>query len=225
MVKQIKEKFTGVFEINGWLCTRDLNNSNKSHYGENIIKLNNKYYRVWNPYRSKLAAIIKSGIKVFPFTHNSHVLYLGAATGTTVSHISDIVTNGTILAVEISPRPFRKLLALCEERSNIIPVMANARRPWEYLPFVKNILCDIVYQDIAQRDQVDIFLRNIEYYLGAKGYGILCLKTQSIDSAKRPKEVFKDVKRRLEAEGLEITVVADISRYQKGHYAIILRKP
>ncbi len=48
-------------------------------------------YRVWNPFRSKLAAAILGGVDQIYMPPGSKVLYLGAASGTTVSHVSDIV--------------------------------------------------------------------------------------------------------------------------------------
>lgn len=48
-------------------------------------------YRAWNPFRSKLAAAILGGVDKIYMKPGSKVLYLGAASGTTVSHVSDIV--------------------------------------------------------------------------------------------------------------------------------------
>jgi rRNA 2'-O-methyltransferase fibrillarin len=48
-------------------------------------------YRVWNPFRSKIAAAIVGGVDNLYIKPGSKVLYLGAASGTTVSHVSDIV--------------------------------------------------------------------------------------------------------------------------------------
>ena len=48
-------------------------------------------YRVWNPFRSKLAAAILGGVDKIHIAPGSKVLYLGAASGTSVSHVSDIV--------------------------------------------------------------------------------------------------------------------------------------
>lgn len=57
-------------------------------------------YRVWNPYRSKIAASVVGGISETGIAPGSKVLYLGAASGTTVSHVSDIVGPlGTVYAV------------------------------------------------------------------------------------------------------------------------------
>lgn len=48
-------------------------------------------YRVWNPFRSKLAAAILGGVDKIYMPPGSKVLYLGAASGTTVSHVADVV--------------------------------------------------------------------------------------------------------------------------------------
>lgn len=48
-------------------------------------------YRAWNPFRSKLAAAILGGVDKIHMGPGKKVLYLGAASGTTVSHVSDIV--------------------------------------------------------------------------------------------------------------------------------------
>ena len=46
---------------------------------------------MWNPFRSKLAASIVGGIEAIYMKPGSKVLYLGAASGTTVSHVADLV--------------------------------------------------------------------------------------------------------------------------------------
>ncbi len=90
--------------------------------------------------------------------NDSRVLYLGAATGTTVSHVADIVSEGLVYAVEFSPRSMRDLVRLCERRNNIIPILADAAKPEEYAPLLEPV--DLVYQDVAQRDQARIAMDN-----------------------------------------------------------------
>ena len=68
----------------------------ESVYGEKKVSIDGDggekiEYRVWNPFRSKLAAAILGGIDNIHMRPGSKVLYLGAASGTTVSHVSDIV--------------------------------------------------------------------------------------------------------------------------------------
>ena len=95
-------------------------------YGERILC----GYRLWDPFRSKLAALLlKSKGRGLRLKRDSKVLYLGAATGTTVSHVSDIVADGLVYAVEFSPRSMRDLIRLCERRENIIPILADAAQP------------------------------------------------------------------------------------------------
>ena len=63
----------------------------KQVYKEKLVVKNGIEYRNWEPFRSKLAACIMNGLEEFPFHDKSSVLYLGVSTGTTISHISDIV--------------------------------------------------------------------------------------------------------------------------------------
>ena len=63
-------------------------------YDEIILQYNNKEFRSWNPYKSKLSAAIFKGLKRLNLSEKSDILYLGAATGTTVSHLADIVNDG-----------------------------------------------------------------------------------------------------------------------------------
>jgi rRNA 2'-O-methyltransferase fibrillarin len=78
-------------------------------------------YRVWNPFRSKLAAGILGGLDDIHIKPGAKVLYLGAASGTSVSHVSDIVgPEGTVYAVEFSHRSGRDLINMAKKRTNII---------------------------------------------------------------------------------------------------------
>ena len=81
------------------IATRNLT-PGTSVYGEELIQ-EDVEYRIWNPRRSKLAAALLNGLKNLELDDASKVLYLGASTGTTVSHISDIVTEGRILCSRI----------------------------------------------------------------------------------------------------------------------------
>ena len=117
-------------------------------------------------------------------TGSMRVLYLGAAHGTTVSHVSDYAE--VVYAVEMAPRPMQDLLAVAERRKNIIPVMADAAHPEEYAPIVEEV--DLVFQDVASPVQAEIAIRN-RVFLAPGGYLILVVKTRSIDSAARPEAV------------------------------------
>ncbi|MEA1869851.1 MAG: fibrillarin-like rRNA/tRNA 2'-O-methyltransferase, partial [Euryarchaeota archaeon] len=145
-------------------------------------------FRMWDFRHSKLAALILKGF-IPPITKSSLVLYLGAASGSTASHISDIVQNGLVYVLEFSPTVMKKLISRCESRQNMIPIFADANHPERYSYLVDKV--DLIYQDIAQRNQAEIAIANAEYFLKDDGYLILMIKARSIDSTADTKEIFK----------------------------------
>lgn len=188
-------------------------------YNEKLIKLKGKEYRSWNPYRSKLAAAILNGLSI-NIGSNSNVLYLGAATGTTVSHISDILNDGLVYSVESSPIAVKKFIQVCEKRKNIIPILEDANHPDRYSSIVP--IVDFVYQDISQRNQAEIFIENIERYLKKDGFGIIMVKARSIDVSLEPKKAFDIICSKLEENGLKILKRINLKPYEKDHSAIMI---
>jgi len=96
----------------------------ESVYGEKRIAVEENgakiEYRVWNPFRSKIAAAVVGGIENIWIKPGSRVLYLGAASGTTVSHVSDIVgPAGAVYAVEFSARSGRDLINVAKKKEPI----------------------------------------------------------------------------------------------------------
>lgn len=180
-------------------------------YGERMLA----GVRVWDPFRSKLAALYYSGTGI-ELTPEMKVLYLGAANGTTVSHVADYVD--VVYAVEFAPRPMQDLLEVARRRENMVPIMADASRPEQYAPLVEAV--DLLYQDVAQPDQAGILIRNCAY-LRQDGNAILMLKTRSVDIRKTPEEVFHDTITELACAGLEVTESVWLSPYHKDHAAIV----
>ena len=207
----------GVFKKNGRLYTINLCKGVKV-YGESLKTIDGVEYRSWNPYRSKLAAAIIKGIKIENLNKNSKVLYLGAATGTTVSHISDIVSE--IYAVEYSAFAMKKLLELTKMRSNIIPILADANHPERYITIVPKV--DFLYQDISQRNQVDIFIENASIYLKSDGRGLLMVKTRSIDVALPPEKIVVEVEKQIKEHGFNVLQRKYLKPYEKDHAAILV---
>ncbi len=187
-------------------------------YGERLVTIDEVEYRQWDPYRSKLAAMIKLGGKRFGLEANSKVLYLGAASGTTASHVSDIVTDGFVFCIEVSERSFRDLVKVCETRKNMIPMLADANTPEEFGETIEGI--EFVYQDIAQRNQAEIFVRNMASFEAERG--ILMLKSRSIDVNRRPQEVFGEVRKSLAGGCLHVKQVIGLERYSKDHAAFVV---
>ncbi len=196
-------------------------NMNPGHsvYSEQLIHLGKKEYRKWDPKRSKLCAAMKKGIKI-DIAKDSNLLYLGAASGTTVSHLSDILVDGRIFAVEFSPEVFRELYFLADKRRNIFPILADANQPLKY--YFRVNACDIVYQDIAQRNQLEIFEKNIKLYLKKQGFGVLCVKARSIDVTEKPKKIFDIVKQELKKR-FKLEDFRNLDPYQKDHMMFVVR--
>ena len=220
MAQDMRPILAGVrfVEVDGHKRIATVATSSKSVYGERIID----GFRIWDPYRSKLAALLLKGRSPLPISLSldSIVLYLGASTGTTVSHVGDIVRDGLVYAVEISPRSMRQLLQLAESRRNIIPILGDAARPESYSRFVEPV--DIVYQDVAQRNQAEIATLNSARYLKTGGTLVLMIKTRSIDSTASPEEIRGSEIGML--KGLEVLSVTDLLPYHHDHWAVVAKK-
>jgi fibrillarin-like pre-rRNA processing protein len=197
------------------------------YYGEQTIRASSEgkalEFRLWDPFRSKLSASILRGLKTLPFAEGSACLYLGASTGTTVSHVSDIVcSSGRIFAVEMAPRVARELLEqVVRFRANIIPVIADARRPEKYPSIFGNV--SIVYADIAQPDQTEIAVANCQRYLSRNGSLFLVVKASSIDALEDKGRVVSNQVKKLRDSGFEIDQEIDLEPYDKKHAMVISR--
>lgn len=192
-----------------------------SVYGEELIT-EDEEYRIWNPRRSKLAAALLNGLKNLELLNTSKVLYLGASTGTTVSHISDIVINGKVYAVEFSPTTAKKLVQLSHQRLNIAPILGDATKPKEYLNIVEKT--DLVYCDVAQPNQSELFMRNMNLFSKDDGIGLLMIKARSIDVVQKPKKIFKEQEKKLKEKGFKIVEKVKLEPYEKDHIAFLVEK-
>jgi len=194
----------------------------KRVYGERLFKWENKELREWNPYRSKLAAALLKGIEELPIKPGHRILYLGAATGTTPSHVSDIIgLEGKIYALDIAPRVMRELIAVCETRPNMLPLLADAKKPHEYRHIVE--LVDGVYADVAQPEQAEIVADNADFFLKEGGYLLLAIKARSIDVTKEPSEVFRNQIEVLKNRGFEIVDMVHLEPFDKDHAMVYAR--
>lgn len=215
----MNEIFKGVFEERGKLLTLNLV-PGKKVYGEDLFKVGGREYRSWNPYRSKLGAAIKRGLRKMPIIPGAKVLYLGAATGTTVSHVSDIVGKaGEVYAVEVSPHSMKSLLQVCERRTNVIPILADAGRPEEYAE-VGTV--DVAYEDVAHPDQAEMMVKNARF-LKKGGYAMIAIKSQSIDVTRKPSEIYKEVEGKLSGT-FEVEERIILEPYEMDHLFLLLRK-
>ena len=221
MVKVKEHKFfEGVYWVNGRLATKNLVPGVKV-YGERLVKTKMGEFRLWDAYRSKPAAAIYKGLKTFPVLRGNKILYLGIASGTTASHMSDIIgKSGIIYGVEISERVLRDLLAVAEKRKNIVPILANARLPESY-SWVEEV--DLVYADVAIPDMSEVLVRNCERFLKEGGYAMIAIKARSIDVTAKPRKVFEKEKEKLR-KYFKIIDFVILDPYEKDHCMIVMKK-
>lgn len=194
----------------------------RSVYGERLVDHRGVEYRVWDAFRSKLAAAILKGLEAVPIEPRHAVLYLGAASGTTASHVSDIVgINGHVYCVEFASRSIRDLVDnVCAYRLNMSPILEDARFPEKYVMFIRGKV-DGIYCDIAQPEQAKILADNADFFLKNHGWVMLAVKAQSIDVTKEPSEVYKREVRVLEDRGFKVEQIVRLEPYDKAHAMMI----
>jgi fibrillarin-like pre-rRNA processing protein len=220
-VATLKEhpRFRGVYIIEDYegkrLATENLVPGIKV-YGEDLYHFDKTEYRIWNTFRSKLAASIEKGIKDVPVTIGSRMLYLGAASGTTASHVSDILgRRGRIFCVEFAPRVMRELIEISSPRGNMIPILGDARMPSSYRSLVEVV--DSIYCDVAQPQQAKLLADNADMFLKKHGKVMIAIKARSVDVTKDPLDIFKHEINVLEGRGFKIIDVKKLEPFDKDH--------
>jgi fibrillarin-like pre-rRNA processing protein len=196
----------------------------KNVYGERLVKFRGEEYRLWDPYRSKFAAALLKGLETVPIQPDHKILYLGAASGTTASHVSDIVgDDGHVYCVEFASRSIRELVDnVCAFRYNMSPMLADARLPESYSILVGKV--DDVYCDIAQPEQARVLADNADLFLVDGGWVMLAVKAQSIDVTKEPSEIYEREINIMKVRGFRISEVVHLEPYDKAHIMIVAEK-
>jgi rRNA 2'-O-methyltransferase fibrillarin len=185
---------------------------------ENNVKIE---YRVWNPYRSKIGSVIVGGVDMIGFGPGSRVLYLGAASGTTCSHVADVIgEKGVLYGVEFSARCGRDLINMAKKRTNVIPIIEDARKPSNYR-FLIDKMVDFVFADVAQPDQARIMGINCKNFLRNGGVFMIAIKASCIDSTQDPEVVFQSEIQKLKDEGLTPKKFMTLDPYQRDHAVVI----
>lgn len=193
-------------------------------YGERWVTEGDRWFRAFEPGRSKLAAALVRGWQGPLPRPVERWLYLGAASGTTASHVADLLgPSGRLYAVERSLRPFARLLRLAERWPNLLPILADARTPEAYADRVP--IVDGVYADVAQPDQAELVVRNAEMFLRERGGAVLlALKTSSMGREATASTLVRAAEATLSGSlGLEPAVRLD--PFYRSHYLIGGRRP
>ncbi len=213
-------KYSGIFEV--WkgskklLLTKNLT-PGRSFFREYLFQ-DNEEYREWDPKRSKIAAAVVKKINILGLREGDKVLYLGAAHGYTASFVSDIVKEkGFVYCLDFAPRVVRDLYFVCEERKNMAPLLADASKPELYKSRIEMV--DIIVQDIAQKLQVEILFKNLQF-LKPRGYILLSVKARSIDVTRKPAQLFKEVEEKLLTK-LKVLDKKDLSPLEKDHMLFV----
>jgi fibrillarin-like pre-rRNA processing protein len=194
----------------------------RSVYGEPLRVVGGTEFRGWDPFRSKLAALLLKGAPPELLAPVRAALYLGAAHGTTASHLSDLWPDATLFLIEKSPTSFAPLLALARRRANLWPILADAQLPERYLADVGEV--EFLYQDVAQRDQARIFGDNARVALAPGGRGILMLKVRSVTQRRPAPAIVREARAELVRAGLKVTSEVSLAPFARDHVALLVRR-
>jgi rRNA 2'-O-methyltransferase fibrillarin len=223
----VPHKHAGVFiskSKEDALCTKNMV-PGESVYGEKRVSVQNEdgtkvEYRVWNPFRSKLAAAVLGGVDNIWIAPGKRVLYLGAASGTTVSHVSDLVgPEGLVYAVEFSHRSGRDLVNMAKKRTNVIPIIEDARHPARYRMLVGMV--DVIFSDVAQPDQARIVALNASYFLKNGGHFVISIKANCIDSTMPAEAVFAAEVEKLKADQFKPSEQVTLEPFERDHACVV----
>ncbi|KAJ6789745.1 hypothetical protein PWT90_05745 [Aphanocladium album] len=222
----------GVFVVRGGkedgIATRNLT-PGESVYGEKRISVDESVqnddgtttttkveYRMWNPFRSKLCAAIAGGADDIYMKPGSRVLYIGGASGTSVSHVADLVgPTGYVYAVEFSSRSGRDLIAMASKRPNVVPIVEDARQPARYRMIVPMV--DVIFADVAQPDQARIVAMNANWFLKVGGGVLISIKANCIDSTAPAAEVFASEVQKMRAEAMKPKFQLTLEPFERDH--------
>ncbi|ORE08952.1 rRNA 2'-O-methyltransferase fibrillarin, partial [Rhizopus microsporus var. microsporus] len=220
-------RHAGIFVARGkedLLVTKNLV-PGESVYGEKRISVDGPdgtkiEYRVWNPFRSKLAAAVLGGVDHVHIAPGKKVLYLGAASGTSVSHVADIVgPEGAVYAVEFSHRPGRDLINMAKKRTNVVPIIEDARHPQKYRMLVPMV--DVIFADVAQPDQARIIALNAHNFLKNDGHIVISIKASCIDSTVDAATVFAREVKKLQEERIKPQEQLTLEPYERDHAVVV----
>ncbi len=214
-------RWPGVWRDGRELFTRNAVPGTKVH-GEGLRTVDGVEYRLWDPWRSKLAALLVQGAPPGLLEPPRSVLYLGGAHGTTASHLSDLWPGTPIVVVEKSPAAFGPLLSVARRRANLLPILGDAQLPERYRADTGTV--DLLYQDIAQRDQVRIFRENADTCLAASGRGLLMLKVRSVTQRRPAAAVVRESRAELGREGFRIDGEWNLAPFAREHVALAVRR-
>ncbi|HEX9710378.1 MAG TPA: fibrillarin-like rRNA/tRNA 2'-O-methyltransferase [Candidatus Thermoplasmatota archaeon] len=194
-------------------------------YGEEVVRGPDGHpWRRFEPRRSKTAAALHAGglgPELEAVLSSPPLLYLGAASGTSLSHLADIVAPEPAYGVEVAQRSFADLLENLRPWPNVFPVHADARRPAAYAALVGR--AGAIVQDVAAADQVAVLAGNARAFLPDGAPALLFLKARSVDSGADPPAVFEEAREALAAAGFGVREQRALEPFDRDHRAFLVR--
>ena len=171
-------KETRIFQIQigneEQLATKNIVKGTKTRK-EKIVIVNNEEFLEWNPYKSKLAAAIRSGLQILPIIKNSKVVCINPLEESTILHISNIVgSKGSVFVIDVDKNKKSFLNKLVNTHKNIIPIYDTV----DELSFSSSITgkVDALYVDIPESEQIETIVEKYGSLLKNEGFLMLIAK-------------------------------------------------
>jgi rRNA 2'-O-methyltransferase fibrillarin len=113
----------------------------------------------------------------------------------------------------------RDLINMAKSRTNVIPIIEDARHPLKYRMLVDMVDC--IFADVAQPDQARIVALNAQHYLKAGGHFVISIKASCIDSTAAPEAVFAREVKKLQEENLKPQEQLTLEPYERDHAVVV----
>jgi rRNA 2'-O-methyltransferase fibrillarin len=124
-----------------------------------------------------------------------------------------------VYAVEFSHRVGRELINMAKKRTNVIPIIEDARHPQKYRMLVGMV--DVVFADVAQPDQARIVAINSHMFLKTGGHVVISIKANCIDSTVDAATVFAREVKKLQEEKVKPQEQLTLEPYERDHALVV----
>jgi len=111
------------------------------------------------------------------------------------------------------------LIKVAQKRTNIIPIIEDARYPLKYRMLVGMV--DVVFADVAQPDQARIVGINAQYFLKNGGKFVISIKANCIDSTVAATAVFASEVQKLQKMQFKPHEYITLEPYERDHAMVI----
>ena len=108
------------------------------------------------------------------------------------------------------------------KRTNVIPIIEDARHPQKYRMLVPMV--DVIFEDVAQPDQGRILAMNAALFLKNRGHFIISIKANCIDSTLPPEQVFANEVQKMREEKLRPMDQMTLEPYERDHAIVSAEK-